>query len=191
MRLIKQVLVTSSRSYHVANVKYTISSTRVPLANKLGMMVTYLDRLLPITSYDPLISWFCKITCHTKTISITTVLTTTKLGRMVTLQRYDVTWGEALIKLYDNTNTFSWEFTWQTKKISTIKMYMAAKHYRMVTNLEGLLPMVLLDPLITWSCGITWQTKTIFPLPQCLWPQNLIRWWLSSSVFYLFSHITI
>ena len=32
---------------------------------------------------------------------------------------------------------------------------------RMMTNLEGLLPMMLLYSLITWSCEITWQSKVI------------------------------
>ena len=32
---------------------------------------------------------------------------------------------------------------------------------RMMTNLEGLLPMMLLYSLITWSCEIIWQSKVI------------------------------
>ena len=32
---------------------------------------------------------------------------------------------------------------------------------RMVTNLQGLLPIMLLYPLVMWSCKITWQTKII------------------------------
>ena len=32
-----------------------------------------------------------------------------------------------------------------------------------------------LSALIAWFCKITWQAKTIiFPLPQCLKPQNLV-----------------
>ena len=31
--------------------------------------------------------------------------------------------------------------------------------------------------MITCSCKITWQTKTISPIPQCLWPLKLVRWW--------------
>ena len=42
IRLIKQVLVTSLRQDHVTNGKHYISTTRVPMANKLGMKVTYL-----------------------------------------------------------------------------------------------------------------------------------------------------
>ena len=34
-------------------------------------------------------------------------------------------------------------------------------------------------PLVTWSCAITWQTKTvILPLPQSLWQQKLREWCL-------------
>ena len=48
MRLIKQVLVTSSLEDY-------ISTTRVPNATKLAKMVAYLDGLVPIKSYEPLI----------------------------------------------------------------------------------------------------------------------------------------
>ena len=33
-----------------------------------------------------------------------------------------------------------------------------------------------LSPLVKWSFKIMWQTKTILsPLPQCLWPRELLR----------------
>ena len=39
--------------------------------------------------------------------------------------------------------------------------------------------MELFKPLVTWSCIITWQTKTtISLLPQCLRPPNFASWWL-------------
>ena len=53
-RLIKQVLVTSLRRDH--------QSTRVPMATTRGMMVTYLEWILPIKSDDPLITWYFQIT---------------------------------------------------------------------------------------------------------------------------------
>ena len=53
MRLIKQVLVTSLRQDHATTLKHSISTTRVPMATKLGRMVTYLDMLLPIKSTWP------------------------------------------------------------------------------------------------------------------------------------------
>ena len=61
LRLIKQLLVTSLRQDHVTNGKHRPSTTRVPMATKLGRMITYLDGLLPIKSHDPLITCSCKI----------------------------------------------------------------------------------------------------------------------------------
>ena len=47
IRLIKQVLVTSSHQDHVTNENHYISTTTVPMTTKLGRMVIYLDGLLP------------------------------------------------------------------------------------------------------------------------------------------------
>ena len=40
--------------------------------------------------------------------------------------------------------------------------------------------------LITWSWDheITWQTKIISPLKQCLWPSNMVSWWLVIRGFH-------
>ena len=43
----------------------------------------------------------------------------------------------------------------------------------------GLLPIKWHDPLITWSWEITWQTKIIFPLPECLWLPKLRGWYFT------------
>ena len=57
--------------------------------------------------------------------------------------------------------------------ISITTMPMATKLGKLVTWHEGLPPIMLLDPLVTWSCEIMWQTKIIIsPLPQYLWPQS-------------------
>ena len=54
---------------------------------------------------------------------------------------------------------------------------MATKYDRMMTYLKWLLPVKLPEPLVSWSCKITWQTKTIISLlPQCPQPQNLGGW---------------
>ena len=66
MRLIKLVLVMSSVQDHKKNLKH-ISTTAVPMATRLGRMVTFLDVLLPIKSHDSLIMWPCEITWQTKT----------------------------------------------------------------------------------------------------------------------------
>ena len=56
----------------------------------------------------------------------------------------------------------------------------ATKLARMVTYLEGLLPIKSRDTLITWSCKITWQTKTIISHLDGLLPikshDSLIMW---------------
>ena len=45
---------------HVTSKNHDISTTRVPIATKLGRMITYLDGLLPIKSCDPLITCPCE-----------------------------------------------------------------------------------------------------------------------------------
>ena len=62
------VLVTSLRQNRVANLKHYISTVRVPIATKLGRMITYLDGFLPEKSHNPLIMWSCNITWQTKII---------------------------------------------------------------------------------------------------------------------------
>ena len=47
---------------------------------------------------------------------------------------------------------------------------MATKFGKLVTCHEGLPPIILLHPSVMWSCEITWQTKSISPPPQYLWP---------------------
>ena len=77
------------------------------------------------------------------------------------------------------------KITWQTKNkhyISTTRVPMTTKLARMVTNPEELLPM-LLDPLVTWSWKVMWQTKTIISiLTQCLQPPILGGVWLITRV---------
>ena len=50
---------------------------------------------------------------------------------------------------------------------------MTIKLGKMATYFEGFLPIMSLEPLITWSGKIMWQIKTITtPLLQSLWPPN-------------------
>ena len=36
-----------------------------------------------------------------------------------------------------------------------------------------------------------WETKTVlFPIPQCLWPPNLVGWWLTLSGSHPSNHLT-
>ena len=48
--------------------KLFVSPTKVPMATKLGKMVTYLEGLLPVKSQDALTTLSWKITWQTKTI---------------------------------------------------------------------------------------------------------------------------
>ena len=56
MRLMKQVLMMSSRQDQATN-QTQISTTRVPMATKLGWMVTDPDGLLPLMLLDHLLMW--------------------------------------------------------------------------------------------------------------------------------------
>ena len=53
---------------HVTYWNHHMSATALPIGTKLGRMVAYLDRLLPIESHDPLNSWSFKIMWQTKII---------------------------------------------------------------------------------------------------------------------------
>ena len=73
---------------------------------------------------------------------------------------------------------------------------MATKLERIVTYLEGRLPMNSHEALTMWSYEITWKIKNISPIPLCLWPPNLAGCWLSLSnsqlkVNQLFGHIAL
>ena len=163
--------------------KTTISTLRVPMATKLGRMVAYLDGLLSIKSHNLWSHGFVRSRDKLKSFY---------------LQYYSVyghqTWQAGNLPRWDTAHNVTWLFhhvvlwdhvtTW--KHISTITVPMATNLGKLVTYPEGLLPIILLHPLFTWSCEITLQTKSIiFTLPQYLWPQNLAGWWLTLSAFYL------
>ena len=52
-----------------ANICWWLSTTTMPMATKLGTVVTYHEVLPPIKSCNPLTAWSCKITWQTKTIT--------------------------------------------------------------------------------------------------------------------------
>ena len=53
---------------HLTNENHYISTTRVPMTNKLGKMMIYFEELLTIKSFYALITWSCKVTWQTKII---------------------------------------------------------------------------------------------------------------------------
>ena len=52
----------------LTNKYHYIPTTIVSVANKHGMMITYLDGLLAIKAHGPVVTWSCKITQQTKTM---------------------------------------------------------------------------------------------------------------------------
>ena len=76
--------------------------------------------------------------------------------------------------------------------ISFTRVPMATKLDRIVTYLDGILPIKSHDSFITWSWEIMLQTKTtISPIPQCLWPPNLVGRWLTLSGSHPQSYLNI
>ena len=150
----------------------------MPIATKLGRVVTYHEGLPPIKSHDPLITWSCKITWQTKFIitPLPKVAMTRKLGRMVTLTYLE---GLLTIKSHNALITWSCKFTWQTKVIiSTLR---SSRLGKLVPHFDRLLPIKSYHPLIMWFCEITRQPKIIIsPLSQCLWLPKLLGCWYTS-----------
>ena len=69
---------------------------------------------------------------------------------------------------------------------------MTTKLGRMVIYLEVLLLKKSRGSWVTWSCEITWQTKSIVcSLQQCLWAPILARWWLTLRGSYLWTHMDL
>ena len=66
----------------------------------------------------------------------------------------------------------------ENHEISTTKLPLATELGKMVTYVNGLLPIKSQDPFFMWSWEIIWQTKTIMcPLPWYPWHPNLEGWW--------------
>ena len=64
--------------------------------------------------------------------------------------------------------------------ISTTTVPLATELGRVVNCHKGLSPIESHDLLITWPYKITRKNKFyISPPPQCLWPSNLVEWWLT------------
>ena len=150
---------------HVTNKNHYISTTRVPMATKLGRTVTYFERLLTIKSFYPLITWSCKVTWQTKII----IFPQPECLWLQTWQNNDLPWW---VPTYKVTSTFD-----HMVLQDHVTMSMATKLARMVIYLDRLLIIKSCKTLITWSCKVMWQTKTITSLLQeCLWETNLAEW---------------
>ena len=161
----------------------------MPIATKLGMLVIYHKRLLPIKSHDPLIIWWCKITWQTKTC----------------LHYHGAcghqTWRDGNLSWWYLTHIITWHFdhlvledhvTNENHCITITTVPMATKLGRMVTYLERFQHIKLHNPLTMWPCKITWQTKNIISLlTNCLWPPKLAEWWLTLRGSFPYGHMTL
>ena len=160
---------------HVTYENLYFSTTKVPMVNKLDSMVAHLDGLLPTKFHNTLTTWSCDITWQAKTI-ISPLSQCLWPQNLVECNLYwkapthKVTWGPGHVVVQSHVTN-------KNHYISTTRVPMATKLGRMVAHLDGLLQIKKHEPLITWSCEITWQAKTnVSPLSHCLWSQNLIGW---------------
>ena len=145
------------------------------MASNLGRTVTNLEGLLPIMILYLLVTWFCEIKGQTKNIYPYSLWPPNLAGWWLILSSfypcYSTLWSRGPARLRDKL------------KLLYLHYHNAYSHLihqlgRMVINPHGLLPLLLYH-LLTWSCEIKWQTKTISSLPRCLWLPNLARVWLS------------
>ena len=126
-----------------------ISTITMPMATKIGRMVTYHKGLPLIKLNEPSITRSCRIRWQTNDISPQQVPMTIKLGRMVS---YLV--SLLPINLLDPLVTWSCKITWQTKTIITPLsecLWQPILAGFWVTYLEGFLPIKLVVHLVSWS----------------------------------------
>ena len=110
-------------------------------------------------------------------VSLTSILITTKLGRVVTyLEGFLPIKSRGLTRSHDRLKPLYLHYH---------NAY-AFKIDRMVTYHESFLRVKSNDPLVLWSsCRITRQSKIISPLLQCFFlPANLAGWLLSRRTLY-------
>ena len=145
------------------------------MATRPGRMITYLDGFLPLNLHDLLITWSFELTWEHKTI-ISPIPRSLKLGVMVT-------YFEGLLTMKPNNASITWSN--KNHYTSNTRVPLDISFARMITFLDVLQSIKPHDPLLTGPCKTTWQTKTIVsPIPGCLCPSNMLRWWVTSTVFY-------
>ena len=112
------------------------------MATKLGRIITCLDGLLAVKSYNPLITWCYKITWQNK-ISTTTVPMTTKPGRVVTF----------LVKSCDKPRLsyLYYRSAWSSIK-SILRLFRARSSltFKQLQSVDSL-----------WNTYVTWQENTV------------------------------
>ena len=135
------------------------------MVTKLRRMVSYLEELLPIKSYDASILWSCKVMWQTKIITPPPEC----LGPVV-----------LPIKSHYSLITWSLEIMWQTNH------YIFNTTVLIVHQTWQIVDFKLLEAVVRWSCKITWQTQTIIQSQiQSLGPTKLGGWWLIKTVTWI------
>ena len=92
----------------------------------------------------------------------------------------DIPWGAPNHKIISRGLPSSYDK--QKKYNYTTRVYIVTRLGRMITYLDGLLPIKAHDPLIKWFCKIMRLTKTI--VSRITWwirSPNLVGWWHTLS----------
>ena len=103
---------------HVTNKNHYISSNRVPMATRIGRMVTYFERPLTIKSFYALMTWSSKVIWQTKII----IHPQPECLSLQTWQNDNFTLLSSILNLTLNHSLITWscKITWQTKTIISL-----------------------------------------------------------------------
>ena len=112
------------------------------MATKLGRMVTYSEGLPPVKSNDPLITW----------------KQTKNIPQLLSGYGHQALQGGNLPARAHTLQDGNLPSRAPTHYISASRVPMTTKLGKMVTYLDGLLPIKSHDPLIAWPCKVRWQT---------------------------------
>ena len=129
------------------------------MATKVGRTVAYFESLLTIKSFYALITWSCKVTWQTKII-----YSQPECLWLQTWQNDNSTWW---VRTYKVTSPFDHvvlrdHVANKNHHISIARVSMASKLGRMIASLDGLLPTMWDDPLITmalWDTRFTYRRR--------------------------------
>ena len=146
----------------------------MPMATKLGRMMTYPEWPLPLKSHDCIIMWSPKITWQAKII----ICSLTQSPWL------------SILPNFDHVKYFSCCIPTTTRLVFT-------KLGKVVASCKKLQPIKSSNPLNMWSCEVTWQIKNILsPIPQYPWPghqtwqDGYTQWNVSfHKVTWFFDHV--
>ena len=152
-----------------------ISTTTIPMATKLGRVVTYTWRAPnnKVTQFSDHVVLQSHVTSKYHYISATRVPMATKLDRMVTHFARLLT-----VKAFYGFITWSRKVTWQTKIIIYLQPECLWLQTRQNDKLPGWVPTY--SHTNFWSRDLARSRDKLKPLYlpyQCLWLTNLLGWW--------------